>query len=77
MAKRTCKQCGRDTTATYCSGCSPYGRGNTRQDEQKIRKRDKIVTHEDDLILDEDSDTAYTPPPKVDPYHGSTTRDDI
>lgn len=75
--KRCCKQCGRDTNAVYCSSCSPYYRFDTRG-EQKARPKDKIETHDDDLIRDEaESSHGYNPPPKVDPYHGSTTRDDI
>lgn len=77
MPKKCCRQCGKDTMGNYCSQCSPWVRGTQARTEQKIRKRDKIVTHDDDLVLDEDAGTTAYPPPKVDPYHGSTTRDDI
>lgn len=69
--KRCCKQCGRDTNAIYCSNCSPYYRYKTKE-EERLRRKDKIETHDDDLIRDE-----YTEDTEVDPYHGSTTRDDI
>lgn len=76
MPKRCCKQCGRDTNSTYCSSCSPYYNGRTGH-EQKIRKNDTIDTHDDDLLLDEDTGVHDFPSVKVDPYHGSTSRDDI
>ena len=75
MAKRCCKQCGRDTNSTYCSTCSPYYHGKTGH-EQKIRKSDQIETHEDMLIREEE-DNIYNGPVKIDPYNGATSRDDI
>lgn len=75
MAKRCCLQCGRDTNALYCSLCTPYSRFNPHHEQ---RGRESIETHDDDLIVDESlSQHGYSPPPKVDNYHGSTSRDDI